>query len=77
MEDHTVKTTMEKVSGGIDEVRDVRGEKAEPTPAASSLPALEQVSLSTGENINESDYINGKTVRYKLLIFASLKVLCH
>ncbi|XP_076638001.1 uncharacterized protein LOC143350082 [Colletes latitarsis] len=61
MEDHNVKTMMEKVSGGIDELRDAKGVKAEPTPAASSLPVSEQVSLSTGENIKEGNYINGKT----------------
>ncbi|XP_053986387.1 protein HEXIM1 [Hylaeus volcanicus] len=61
MEDHNVKITTEKVSGGIDEVRDVKGVKAEPTPAASSLPATEQVSHSTGEYIKEGDHVNGKT----------------
>lgn len=66
MEDHDVKTVMEKVSGGIDKVHDVKGVQAEPTPAASSLPVTEQVSLSTGENANRNDYINKKTVRYFL-----------
>ncbi|KOC64711.1 Protein HEXIM1 [Habropoda laboriosa] len=63
---------MEKVSGGIDEVRDVKGVRAEPTPAASSLPASKQVSLSTGENINKNDYMNGKTCS-KLLVKKSGK----
>ncbi|XP_076226169.1 uncharacterized protein LOC116427352 [Nomia melanderi] len=61
MEDQNDKTPVEKVSVGVDEVHDVKGVKAEPTPAASSLPASEQKSHSTGENINEGAYINGKT----------------
>ncbi|XP_068982344.1 protein HEXIM1 [Bombus flavifrons] len=67
MENHDVKTVMEKVSGGIDKVHDVKGVQAEPTPAASSLPVTEQVSLSTGENANRNDYINKKT-HHKLLV---------
>ncbi|XP_076763943.1 uncharacterized protein LOC143431243 [Xylocopa sonorina] len=67
MESHGVKTVMEKVSGGIDEVRDVKGVQAEPTPAASSLSASEQVSLSSGENINKHDYVNRKSCP-KLLV---------
>lgn len=68
MENHDVKTVMEKVSDGIDKVHDVKGVQAEPMPAASSLslPVSEQVSLSTGENINKNNYINKKTVRYLL-----------
>ncbi|XP_076235139.1 uncharacterized protein LOC143179709 [Calliopsis andreniformis] len=62
MENHDGKTAMEKVSNNIDEIRDVKGVKAEPTPAASSLPASEQVSLSTGENIDDAtNHVNGKT----------------
>ncbi|CAK9813518.1 Protein HEXIM1 [Anthophora quadrimaculata] len=72
MENHDVKTLMEKVSGGIDEVRDVKGVRTEPTPATSSLPASKPVSLSTGENINKNDYINRKTCP-KLLIKKSGK----
>lgn len=64
MGDQNDKTPVEKVSVGVDEVHDVKGVKVEPTPAASSLPASEQKSHSTGENINEGAYINGKTVRY-------------
>lgn len=67
MENHDVKTVMEKVSGGIDKVHDVKGVQAEPTPAASSLSVTEQVSLSTGDNTNRNNYINKKTVRYLLL----------
>ncbi|OAD56910.1 Protein HEXIM1 [Eufriesea mexicana] len=63
---------MEKVSDGIDKVRDVKGVQAEPTPAASSLPASDQVSLSTGENINKYEYINRKTCS-KLLVKNSKK----
>ena len=76
MEDHDAKTVMEKVSGGIDKIRDVKGVQAEPTPAASSLPLTEQVSLPSGENINRNDYIDKKTVRYfTLLFFECLKML--
>ncbi|XP_003707460.2 uncharacterized protein LOC100881876 isoform X1 [Megachile rotundata] len=60
MESHNVKTVMEKVSDDIDEVRDVKGVQAEPTPAASSLPASKQVPLPIGENINKTDCINEK-----------------
>lgn len=67
MENHDVKTVMEKVSGGIDKVHDVKGVQAEPTPAASSLSVTEQVSLSTGDNTNRNNYINKKTC-HKLLI---------
>ncbi|XP_071868938.1 uncharacterized protein [Bombus fervidus] len=67
MESHNVKTIMEKMSGGIDKVHDVKGVQAEPTPAASSLPVTEQVSLSTVENANRNDYINKKTC-HKLLV---------
>ncbi|KAK1118354.1 hypothetical protein K0M31_015056 [Melipona bicolor] len=67
MEDYDVKTVMEKVSGGIDKIRDVKGVQAEPTPAASSLLLTEQVSLPSGENINKNDYIDKKTCP-KLLV---------
>ncbi|CAD1469518.1 unnamed protein product [Heterotrigona itama] len=67
MEDHDAKTVMEKVSGGIDKIRDVKGIQAEPTPAASSLLLTEQVSLPSGENINKNDYIDKKTCP-KLLV---------
>ena len=73
MEDHDVKTVMEKVSGGIDKIRDVKGVQAEPTPAASSLPLMEQVSLPSGENINKNDYIDKKTVRYFTLLFLNVR----
>ena len=61
MESRDGDTAMEKVSGGINGVRDVKGVKAEPTPVASSLLASEQVSLSAGGNINNANYTNGKT----------------
>ncbi|KOX70389.1 Protein HEXIM1 [Melipona quadrifasciata] len=67
MEDYDIKTVMEKVSGGIDKIRDVKGVQAEPTPAASSLLLTEQVSLPSGENINKNDYIDKKTCP-KLLV---------
>ncbi|XP_029036509.1 uncharacterized protein LOC117603117 [Osmia lignaria lignaria] len=60
MDNHNGKTVMEKVSDDIDEVHDVKGVQAEPTPAASSLPASEQVPLPIGKNINKSNYINDK-----------------
>ncbi|XP_017891579.1 protein HEXIM1 [Ceratina calcarata] len=51
-----------KVSGDV-QVHDVKGvqAEAEPTPAASSLPASGQPTLSIGENINKNDYVNKKT----------------
>lgn len=68
MANHDAETVLEKVSNNIDGVRDVKGVKAEPTPAASSLPASEQVSRSTGEIINKTtDRINGKTVRIQII----------
>lgn len=69
MDNHNGKTVMEKVSDDIDEVHDVKGVQAEPTPAASSLPASEQVPLPIGKNINKSNYINDKIVRYRFLIY--------
>ncbi|XP_076657399.1 uncharacterized protein LOC143361693 isoform X1 [Halictus rubicundus] len=62
MDDKNDTTLVEKVSVGVDGVQhDVKGVKAEPTPAASSLPSSKQDSHSTGENTNETTYFNGRT----------------
>nr|XP_033328151.1 protein HEXIM2 [Megalopta genalis] len=63
MDDKNGKTCEKIFSVGVDKVYDVKGVKAEPTPAAaaSSLPASKQDSHSTGENINETSYFNGRS----------------
>ncbi|KAG7202569.1 hypothetical protein KM043_009765 [Ampulex compressa] len=67
MEGHDACMAMEKALGGVDGVRDVKGVKVGPTPAASSLQVLEHPSRPVGENTNRVDCINGKNCS-KLLV---------
>ncbi|XP_014469120.1 PREDICTED: protein HEXIM [Dinoponera quadriceps] len=68
MEIHRPERTTEKVSGGID--GDTMGVKAEPMPAASSLPVPKLLPRSVGGNTNNlvcSDANNLKNVHLKSL----------
>ncbi|EZA53444.1 hypothetical protein DMN91_005169 [Ooceraea biroi] len=64
METAEAETTAEKAPGGADGVRDAKGVKSEPTPAASSLPIAERVPPPVAENnannVKNSNYSNGK-----------------
>jgi len=68
METCEAKTMAEKAPGGTDRIRDAKGIKSEPTPAASSCPINERMPQSVGENANNVNYSNGKNVRTNLTL---------